>query len=83
MDLPGEFDLADPLNSRGLSVVEHITDAVMMMYLGRTAEHGPKCTIFDRLRHPQTKALLASEPPSPLRAFDGRQVACHHAEGEA
>ena len=62
MDLQGEFRLAYLFISHGLSVVRHIADEVMVMYLGRAAEQGPKAAIFTRPRHPYTKALLASTP---------------------
>jgi len=62
MDLQEEFQLAYLFISHGLSVVRHIADDVMVMYLGRTVEQGPKARIFGRPRHPYTKALLASTP---------------------
>jgi len=62
MDLQAEFNLAYLFISHDLSVVRHIADEVMVMYLGRTVEHGPKGVIFDRQRHPYTRALLASTP---------------------
>jgi dipeptide transport system ATP-binding protein len=62
MDLQGEFDLAYLFISHDLSVVRHIADDVMVMYLGRTVEHGPKSVIFERARHPYTRALMASTP---------------------
>ncbi|HLI12640.1 MAG TPA: dipeptide ABC transporter ATP-binding protein [Alphaproteobacteria bacterium] len=62
MDLQEEFRLAYLFISHGLSVVRHIADEVMVMYLGRTVEQGPKTAIFTRPRHPYTKALLASTP---------------------
>jgi dipeptide transport system ATP-binding protein len=62
MDLQAEFNLAYLFISHDLSVVRHIADEVMVMYLGRTVEHGPKETIFERQRHPYTRALLASTP---------------------
>jgi len=62
MDLQDEFHLAYLFISHDLSVVRHIADEVMVMYLGRTAEQGRKETIFERPRHPYTKALLASTP---------------------
>jgi len=62
MDLQDEFHLAYLFISHDLSVVRHIADEVLVMYLGRTAEQGQKETIFQRPRHPYTKALLASTP---------------------
>src|SRR5262249_540184 len=48
--------------SHDLGVVRHIADDVLVMYLGRPAEQGPKATIFGRPRHPYTIALLAATP---------------------
>ena len=62
MDLQEELDLAYLFISHGLSVVERISDDVLVMYLGRPAEHGNKADIYARPRHPYTKALLASTP---------------------
>jgi len=71
MDLQDEFDLAYLFISHDLSVVRHIADEVMVMYLGRTVEHGPKPVIFERARHPYTRALMASTPT--VDAVDRRQ----------
>jgi dipeptide transport system ATP-binding protein len=62
MDLQEEFRLAYLFISHDLSVVRHIAEDVMVMYLGKPVEHGPKETIFARARHPYTKALLAATP---------------------
>lgn len=62
MELQEEFNLAYLFISHGLSVVEHISNDVMVMYLGRTVEQGPKDEIFANPRHPYTQALLASTP---------------------
>jgi dipeptide transport system ATP-binding protein len=62
MDLQEEFNLAYLFISHDLGVVRHIADEVMVMYLGRSVEHGPKEAIFAGPRHPYTRALLASTP---------------------
>jgi microcin C transport system ATP-binding protein len=70
MDLQEEFNLAYLFISHDLGVVRHIADEVMVMYLGRSVEHGPKEAIFAGPRHPYTRALLAAEPkpdPAPPR----------------
>ncbi|MDX1656748.1 MAG: hypothetical protein R3310_16180, partial [Candidatus Competibacteraceae bacterium] len=62
MDLQEETGVAYVFISHDLSVVRHIADEVMVMYLGKAVEHGPQRLIFDRPRHPYTLALLASMP---------------------
>ncbi len=74
MDLQGEFQLAYLFISHDLSVVRHIADEVMVMYLGRPAEQGDKETIFTRPRHPYTRALLASTPAVDPKARGNRIV---------
>ena len=62
MDLQEEFNLAFLFISHDLSVVRHIADQVMVMYLGRPVEQGARETIFEQPVHPYTVALLASTP---------------------
>ncbi|MEO8345790.1 MAG: dipeptide ABC transporter ATP-binding protein [Betaproteobacteria bacterium] len=62
MDLQQEMGVAYLFVSHNLQVVRHIADAVLVMYLGKTVEEGPKATIFARPAHPYTRALLASTP---------------------
>ncbi|MFC8685246.1 ABC transporter ATP-binding protein [Brevibacillus porteri] len=65
-DLQEEFHLTYLFISHDLSVVEHISDKIGVMYLGSLVESGPKETIFANPRHPYTKALLSSVPiPDP------------------
>jgi oligopeptide/dipeptide ABC transporter ATP-binding protein len=54
--------------SHDLSVVEHVSDAIAIMYLGRIVEIGAAETIFASPAHPYTRALLAAIPvPDPRR----------------
>ncbi len=62
LELQDEFDLAYIFISHDLSVVRHIADQVMVMYLGRAVEHGSRDAIFSAHGHPYTRALLASTP---------------------
>ena len=62
MDLQDASGVAYLFISHNLSVVEHIADEVLVMYLGKTVEHGGKQQIFGRPLHPYTRALLASTP---------------------
>ncbi len=62
MDLQQETGVAFVFVSHNLAVVEHIADEVMVMYLGRVVEQGPKRMIFESPRHPYTRALLSATP---------------------
>jgi dipeptide transport system ATP-binding protein len=61
-DLQADLGLAYLFISHDLGVVRHIAHDVLVMYLGRAVEHGPKERIFARPLHPYTQALLASTP---------------------
>ncbi len=74
MDLQEELKLAYLFISHDLSVVRHIADELMVMYLGRPAEQGDKTVIFERPRHPYTRALLASTPSVDPKARSRRMV---------
>ncbi len=62
MDLQREMGLAYLFISHGLSVVQHIADDVMVMYLGRPVETGRTAEVFAHPRHPYTAALLSATP---------------------
>lgn len=65
-DLQDEFDLTYLFISHDLSVVEHISDDVGVMYLGDLVEYGSKKAIFKNPLHPYTQALLSAAPvPDP------------------
>jgi peptide/nickel transport system ATP-binding protein len=59
MDLRGALNLTYLFISHDLGVVEHISDRVVIMYLGRVVETGTAADLFARPNHPYTKALLA------------------------
>lgn len=62
MELQQELGLSYVFISHDLSVVEHIADEVMVMYLGRCVEKGTKQVIFNQPKHPYTQALLSATP---------------------
>ena len=69
MDLQKEMGLAYLFISHGLSVVRHIADEVMVMYLGKVVEKGSAEQVFNHPRHPYTAALLSATPMAdPTRA---------------
>ena len=61
-DLQDELGLAYLFVSHDLSVVRHIADDVLVMYLGRAVEQGNSETIFSAPKHPYTEALLSATP---------------------
>lgn len=62
VELQDEFRLAYLFIAHNLSVVRHFAEDVMVMYLGRAVEHGPREAIFEAPQHPYTRALLAASP---------------------
>lgn len=70
MDLRERRGLTYLFISHDLGVIEHLTDRVAIMYLGRIVEVGPTREIFAGPAHPYTRALLEEAP----RIGRGRQV---------
>lgn len=70
-DLQDQFNLTYLFISHDLSVVEHISDYVGVMYLGDLVEYGSKEQIFKNPLHPYTQALLSAAPvPDPAAKID-------------
>ena len=68
MDLQDEFDVSYLFIAHDLSVVEHISDKIAVMYLGDMAEYGNAQDVYHHPRHPYSKALLSAVPlPDPAR----------------
>ena len=66
MDLQNKFGLTYLFISHDLSVVEHISDTIGVMYLGNLVEFAKKKAIFDNPLHPYTQALFSAIPiPDP------------------
>lgn len=61
-DLQSELNLAYLFISHDLSVVRHIADDIMVMYLGKVVEAGDAKTVFANPVHPYTAALLSATP---------------------
>jgi peptide/nickel transport system ATP-binding protein len=62
IDLRREFGLTYLFISHDLGVVEHLSDRVVIMYLGRVVESAPTEALFQSPSHPYTQALLSEVP---------------------
>jgi len=70
LDLREQLDLTYLFISHDLGVVQHVSDRVVIMYLGRIVEEAPTDEIFARPNHPYTRALLAETPRIALEPRD-------------
>ena len=62
MDLQDEMGMAYMFVTHDLSVVRHIANNVLVMYLGQAVEKAPTGVLFEKQLHPYTKALLSAIP---------------------
>lgn len=62
LELQEEFSLAYLFISHDLEVVQHMSDRILVMYLGRVVEYGTREQVFKSPLHPYTQILLESAP---------------------
>lgn len=67
MDLQEEIGLTYLFITHDLSVVRHISDEIMVMYLGQCVEKAPADELFTHPLHPYTQALLSAIPEPDIR----------------
>lgn len=68
-ELKAQFGLTLIFISHNLSVVRHVSDRILVLYLGRMVELAPGDRLYDDPKHPYTKALLTAVPiADPKRA---------------
>ena len=75
MDLQDEFNLSYLFIAHDLSVVEHISDKIVVMYLGNIVEMGDSVDVYHHPKHPYSRALLSAVPvPDPNQKNKSRVV---------
>ena len=74
MQLRRDLGLTYLFISHDLGVVEHLSDRVVIMYLGRVVESAPAEEIFSRPNHPYTQALLRQVPRLETRKTDFQPI---------
>ena len=67
MDLQEDMGLTYMFITHDLSVVKHISDEIMVMYMGKCMEKAPKRELFNNPLHPYTKALLKAIPEPDIK----------------
>ncbi len=78
LELQNEFSLSYLFISHDLSVIQHMSDRIIVMYLGRIVEYGTRDEVFNNPQHPYTKALLESAP----KPQKGKETSANILKGE-
>ncbi len=74
-DLQKKLDLSLIFIAHDLAVVKHISDRILVMYLGRAMEVAASARLYDRPRHPYTSALVKAVPiPDPSASMRHRET---------
>ncbi|MBW3643477.1 MAG: ABC transporter ATP-binding protein [Actinobacteria bacterium] len=74
-DLQDELGLTYLFIAHDLSAVEHVSDTIAVMYLGRIVELAGAASMYAAPRHPYTRALLSAVPvPDPVRERERRRI---------
>jgi oligopeptide transport system ATP-binding protein len=67
-DLQEKLQLSLIFIAHDLSIVRHVSDRILVMYMGKVMELADRASIYRRPRHPYTRALIESVPiPDPVR----------------
>ena len=74
LELQRELGLSYLFIAHNLAVVKQVSDRIAIMYLGRVVELAPADEIYQRPRHPYTKALISAIPQPEPRRKSGRIV---------
>ena len=74
-EIQDELDLSYIFVAHDLSVVRHISDRVVVMYLGKVMEVADRDTLYEMPQHPYTQALLSAVPiPDPARSHERERI---------
>jgi len=74
LDIQKQFDISYLFISHDLSVVKHLSDYILVMYLGKVMEYGKAIDVFSNPKHPYTQALFASTPKIGVRSSKDKFV---------